>query len=276
MSKFNQIVNEAIDGFLYQESNEMLIRNMGYNVLNGKSPKTVADFMRLIYDSFDKRGECYTPDGKWYFSLSYDNSLKISDISEALFHGKQVESWTISTHKGKTHLDDIIAHCLPQDMKFQTFLDLIKSEKLDEHLIDNDRGLDISDTEFYFNNYKEKAVGVYSPFNVDKLKRLTKMPAKLKKMDVVKLLVNGQYKGLKRDFKYTDDYAFDSAINFGKKENLPFKLVLNIVDKMIKDRNGRQRMIEPKKGVYVVDFSPHSNESWSFLVDLNGKMRLKG
>jgi len=67
-----------------------------------------------------------------------------------------------------------------------------------------------------FEFYTRTKKAVFNPYALKNIKPLAKLPAKIKKLDVIKILANQQYKVLTRKYKYTDDYAFDAAVGFGK------------------------------------------------------------
>lgn len=56
----------------------------------------------------------------------------------------------------------------------------------------------------------------YSPFALNRLKPLTKVPAKWTMTHVRQALANNQFEKLMCSGVYTDDYFYDSAINFRK------------------------------------------------------------
>ncbi|MBY8168124.1 hypothetical protein KW507_15730 [Vibrio fluvialis] len=55
-----------------------------------------------------------------------------------------------------------------------------------------------------------------NPFDLSPFKPLKQAPRKWKIRDLVCVLLNGQFYGLKRDYYYTDDYALDNANRFSK------------------------------------------------------------
>lgn len=61
---------------------------------------------------------------------------------------------------------------------------------------------------------KSKGVNTFSPLHLDNLKPLDKMPKKWNLTHVKKLLAHGAK--AKCRGRYTDDYAFDAAINYGE------------------------------------------------------------
>lgn len=59
-----------------------------------------------------------------------------------------------------------------------------------------------------------KAINVFSPFNIDRVKPLKEIPIKMTVRHALRAIINDQVKNLKCNGVYTDDYAFDNAYNF--------------------------------------------------------------
>jgi len=116
-----------------------------------------------------------------------------------------------------------------------------------------------------FDIYKSliKGVRVYSPFHLDRVKRLKQAPKKWTVSHVCKALINGQYKDLRCESVYTDDYAFDAAYNFqkGSLDGLAFA----------------KRVLESPSGWWASNYSGnisiccHHFDNNSFEFDINGK-----
>lgn len=62
----------------------------------------------------------------------------------------------------------------------------------------------------------EKGVSVYSPLHLDRLKPLKEIPKKWMVTHVIRLLANDQFEDLATSSRYTDDYAYDAATNYGE------------------------------------------------------------
>jgi hypothetical protein len=81
-------------------------------------------------------------------------------------------------------------------------------EQLDEHTEDAQDGT----LEIYTGT--EPGRRTFSPFAVDRVKPLKAKPGKWTIPHVIRCLLNGQYEGLKCNGVYTDDYAWDAAVDF--------------------------------------------------------------
>ena len=80
-------------------------------------------------------------------------------------------------------------------------------EQLDEHTADSKDGT----LEIYTGT--EAGRRTFSPFALDRIKPLKAKPRKWTIPHVIRALINGQYEELKCNGVYTDDYAYDAAVN---------------------------------------------------------------
>lgn len=77
----------------------------------------------------------------------------------------------------------------------------------------------------------EKSNRTFSPFALDRIKPLKAMPAKWTMRHVYAAIINKQFSKLKCDGVYTDDYAYDSAVNYSKGEiTHPLAFVRRIIE----------------------------------------------
>ncbi|MGR5451408.1 J domain-containing protein [Vibrio sp. PNB22_3_1] len=111
---------------------------------------------------------------------------------------------------------------------------------------------------------ENKSTQVMNPFTFREVfKPLKTAPKKWKIRDMIKVLVNGQYRELKSHYYYTDDYAMDSALDFRKGFlNNPFFVV--------KDWFGQTKLSCTRLSANGehnehVSFGAHSNESKGFV-----------
>ncbi|PKG68683.1 J domain-containing protein [Pseudoalteromonas sp. GutCa3] len=110
-----------------------------------------------------------------------------------------------------------------------------------------------------------KAVKVFSPFKLNKIKPLTEVKAKVSANHLIKIIANGQYCNLQRNYRYTDDYSYDSASNFGQKvfEN-PFKLLKELIE----DRSQCFHVFKYNNGF---SFGQHSNDGNSVIPSIENR-----
>jgi hypothetical protein len=115
---------------------------------------------------------------------------------------------------------------------------------------------------------EEKAAKVFSPFVVDRVKPVTEMPEKWTILHLRKILANGQFRSYTQDFYYTDDYAYDAAVNFRKG------YIANPLESFSDALTcGSMRVWErvAEDGTVSLHFGAHSNDGRSLIVDLNNR-----
>ncbi len=111
-------------------------------------------------------------------------------------------------------------------------------------------------------NSEEPSIKQFSPFAT--VNRLKEVPAKWTLAHVVRALVNGQFTGLKCNHHYTDDYAWDAAVNFQQGSIVPTGLIQELVD----SKSGW--WVSADKSGYLT-VACYSFKSYGFTLDLSGK-----
>lgn len=237
-----------------------IVRKNGFKV--APVPKTVNDFSDLYGNTANR--EVYTEDGKWKFHF-YNGAMYITDVTNALKHGASCKVYVVGWHE-YTPLPITVINAF-RDMPFSEFITRIENGSL----------LDAADTEYVGSLEtprvdSRKSVRVFSPFALSNLKRVKSLPSKPSIQHVIKLIANGQYKTLARNYSYTDDYAFDAANDHGKADNID---PIWLVQDMVTSKYNRPWSHTTEDGTVVISFGPHSNESYTLVVDLKGKLRFK-
>jgi hypothetical protein len=187
-----------------------------------------------IIDKFDI-GEFLNATGTAYFK---DENMRVSrysgfddwvitDLTNALRRGKSCREYTIKSERGahgNLVVTNFIYKFFGSDLKklwkfcsalpFQKEYDPVRTD-----------GLEIYRREI-------KSVRVFSPFNLSVIKPLKTMPAKWTLNHVRSAIVNNQFENLKCTGVYTDDYAFDDAVNYRKgKIKAPLPFIKDIVER---------------------------------------------
>jgi hypothetical protein len=81
---------------------------------------------------------------------------------------------------------------------------------------------------------------------------------------LTKLLVNGQYRSLQQDYKYTDDFGSDASNQFGRKMfHNPFTLVQKLVE--------QRDFWLVHSGNNQMSFGAHSNDGKSLVIEINNR-----
>lgn len=115
----------------------------------------------------------------------------------------------------------------------------------------------------------------FNPFKLERVKPLTKLPRKWKINDLVKVLVNGQFHSLKRNYYYTDDYAYDAAVGFRKGyiEN-PLSVAFEWFGETKRSCTSLYESSKSTCNGVALNFGFHSNDSSTLVVDLDNRYSL--
>jgi len=103
----------------------------------------------------------------------------------------------------------------------------------------------------------EPAIRVFSPFHIDRLKPLDKVPRKWTVRHALRAIVNGQYDGFRCTGIMTDDYAWDNERNFGRGE---CKAPLLFVQRVLESPSGWRVYAEDNNRVALNCHSFDCNE----------------
>lgn len=209
----------------------------------------------------------YFKEGSRQFHIhNYSSNVYFTDITDGMERGKTVTTISINSRSHNAHISaalDSYAYNKGYTSAAKLYDDLAKEKTV--QLTPED------EAQIYLR--KDKGVNVLNPFKLAKLKRLKKIPNKIKHLDVVKALVNGQIDSVTRDYSYTDDYALD-AVYGGEIKNIdPLWLGLE----MFGDKwhvYGQKEYTE-NSDVVAVSVGPHSNQSYTIFINLKAKHRLK-
>lgn len=155
--------------------------------------KTITDF------DICSSGTTYIEDVQLRISV-YRDSIRFTDIADALKTGKVCK--VVSLNASYTAVDKCAI------INWFNSIEDIRGFVL--NAVEDDLG----DIKVYVN--EDKSVRTFSPFNINVIKPLKSSPAKWSVRNAMKALLNGQYTDLQVDSNYTDDYAYDAAVNFGK------------------------------------------------------------
>lgn len=150
-------------------------------------------------------------------AMSYSNDhhfFQIVDLSNAFLRGKSCVKYWLTTEKPFSFSNIIEANGSLQNV-FE------KLEALDTATYEKGQELGsylLEDPEISLQGYRreKKAIRVFSPIHLDHVKPLRKEPKKWNVRLAVRALINGQFDELKCNGKYSDDYAYDAAVNYHK------------------------------------------------------------
>lgn len=166
------------------------------------------------------------------FSGPDKNGLVIGDVRDAFKRGKVCSTYSIALIDRKYGTDEPTILNLMASYDYDINKLFLECEALDFRGHEYD-GAVLSDD---FKVYLRECPGVktFSPFSLDRLNPLKEIPSKWRIAHVVRMLANDQFKDLTMRSRYTDDYAYDAAVNFGNGTQL--------------DRNGMLRTLVERSG----------------------------
>ena len=107
----------------------------------------------------------------------------------------------------------------------------------------------------------------FSPFDLDRVKPVAKIPKKWTVVHLRKILANGQFRSYKQDYYYTDDYSRDAADNYRKGY---FSNPLESYSDILTCTSQRVWSRE-EEGIIELHFGAHRNDGRSLIVDLNNR-----
>ena len=176
-----------------------------------------------IVNSYDT---VYFP--KFDLSMSCNqNSITISDVSNAFLRGKIVTELSINKDwaSGDKALCNIFMNVTCIKEMFDSLLKIANTSK---HIpIYQDEPISPENRATVYIRQK-KGVDFYSEFKLNNIKPLKAEPKKWNLSSVIRALANKQCEGLKCNYKYTDDYAYDNATDYGKGEVDPDSMLRSI------------------------------------------------
>jgi len=139
------------------------------------------------------------------------DTWRIVDITNALKTGKTCTEYSLQTainDRDNLPVTNYISHNFGNDLK--KLFNFCETIEFKNHKYGGLEHHDIGDIRIYKSLIK--GVRVYSPFA--KIAPLKKFPKKWTLRHVFAALNNGQFKDLKCKGVYTDDYAYDNAVNY--------------------------------------------------------------
>lgn len=144
----------------------------------------------------------------------YQGSIHITLLENAMIKGKTCPSFTINwdSHSNECFLlnwlQERFNYSLVALIDYLKGLELVEGYKGKIYLTEN---LEVT-------LYDRESYRTFSPFSNGSYNPLKEVPKKWSLTYAIRAILNGQFKALKCDSQYTDDYAGDAACNFMKGE----------------------------------------------------------
>jgi len=148
------------------------------------------------------------------------DTMEIKDLQHAMKRGQSCTKYTIRRQDPMDSSDVGVGSLILRVGSLRALFRLLESLTFPtEHdTVNPSRTEELDGVEYKVWKSSEKAIRVFSPLHLHHLKPLTKEPKRWNVRLATRAILNGQYDWLKCDGKYTDDYAFDAAHDFGRGE----------------------------------------------------------
>ena len=201
--------------------------------------------------------EAYCEKEQLYYRRTYGgDSIHITDLSNAQKTGKNCDTWHIYPSLDCDRSSSFLSKL--QNAGAETIGQLVELCRSGEKFED----IDISKRE-------EKGVDVFSPFV--EVKPLKELPEKWTKRNFAQALMSGQLFRGEVAYRYTDDYAYDAAYDFGSGQGLD---MASFAKSEVGDWGACTSCYNSKEGpdktgTSKVNYSEHSNSSKTLYFDVN-------
>lgn len=229
-SDYSDSVNESKEnGFTMKQIEDM----SNDDFATGK--KSLSDILHLGNNTYGKVWY------KNYLIKKQNGRIAITDMTNAMKRGKSLKEWVIYTTFGGNNMIVSFSNYLQSMGKltesFESFMDTLLPTLLDigEPLYLKEDGSSAqsgeADCSINVRVDEVKAFDTFSPYAISNIKPLKKMPKKWRVNDIIKAIANNQYSYLGRDYKMTDDYAYDVAYKYGKTDSLnPIDMIEKLIE----------------------------------------------
>lgn len=227
-------------------------------------PDTLIRKGQPIPDLLNLYGKVYIEEHQLSYQM-YQDHLRITLLDNALATGKTCAEYVVSTQGFRGHAVDIIN-------MFTRLVGEFSIPAVKRHLMsltftadrygNMSRNLDEEGTMTVSLSYRDSN-RVFSPFSLERLKPLKEIPKKWNITTVKRALANNQFRNLRCNGRYSDDYAYDAAVNFHKGAIAAMPLLEDLVT----SPSGWWTSLDEKTN--NVSICCHHFDSNSFTLDLN-------
>ena len=218
--------------------------------------------------------DCYVSDicvkVRKFGGFDWYNRLVITDLTNAAKVGKTCTEWTIGQDcSGFNSCDN-----------YKDIWGLLRSVCGSDNLAEaveilrrGDYAETVEDEKITVYTREKKGVDTFSPFAVVKP---VKVPSKWTMSHVWKSIYSGQIVSAHRDYRYTDDYAYDNANNFGECD-MSVDALAGLAEKIIESGYSGWWVSCNKtdeNGNYIIDLGLHSFEAWTLVFSPSANITL--
>jgi hypothetical protein len=193
--------------------------------MNIEKTLTVREMLNKIYD----HGVYVESENLHVQRWSGFDQYSITDLSNALLTGKTCRKYSITSNGAHGNLDVTNWFLQDFDGDLRKAFDFCESLRFEKDQWGYDKSYWIGGVNI--SRRDEKSNRTFSPFALDRVKPLKAIPEKWTMRHVYAAIINKQCSNLKCDGVYSDDYAYDSAVNYHKGEiNHPLAFVRRIIE----------------------------------------------
>lgn len=218
--------------------------------------------------------DCYVSDlcvkVRKFGGFDWFNRLVVTDLTNAAKVGKTCTEWTIGQDcTGFNSCDNY------KDI-WGLLRSVCGSDDLAEAIATLRRGdyaETVEDEKITVYTREKKGVDTFSPFAVVKP---VKAPSKWTMSHVWKAIYSGQIVSAHRDYRYTDDYAYDNANNFGECD-MSVDALAGLAENIIESGYSGWWVSCNKtdeNGNYIIDLGLHSFEAWTLVFNPSANITL--
>lgn len=179
----------------------------------------------------------------------YNGSISIKDLTDAGKAGKTVSVLTLRYWKDERSGSEVMYWDFEE-----IFNVLMGVTSVNDFCICSDHeSIEVYRSVNKAIRYMAKDLSIYKP--------LTEKPKKWTLTHAIRAIINGQYKNLKCDGVYTDDYAWDAATDFNRGE---IKHALAFIKRIIEHPSGWHVNEWDNNGIIHIDRHTFDNNSFEF------------
>jgi len=161
----------------------------------------------LTLSTINREKQVFKYNGRTYetrFGYGYGDYVyfRVTDKTNAYRRGKRCTEMTFEALNENTGFIEFTE-------KMSSLCDLMETYE------NTDKEITVENENYKLYFRSTKAIEV-APATYENIKPLKEVPKKWSKTHVIRLLANNQFKNFVKNSKYTDDYAYDNAVNYGK------------------------------------------------------------
>lgn len=221
---------------------------------NPSTPESLTTLLDYLMGAC--RDHLATEDGSWlvsHYNGAYDDAYTFTEASDALRTGKTCTRYSVYFGYDREF------NAKYNELMCNLFNELIEAKNIGTIAELVEALEQVPQIKFY--KSEEKSKDVYNPVNKKFLKPLKELPKKWTNRHLIRLLANDQFEDLITNYLYTDDYAYDAAVNNHEGRKVDGDAMLQDVLSISMNRVYANKTHDD--GSETINFGAHMNESYS-------------